>query len=154
MKNAPSSELLALIRLQKASEAIEAMEANDSTVVVAGKRKMARRLDGRWFMGFVEAMAHSAKNPALKGNDLRVLNYLISIMDFENWIKQTQADLARELNMNQPQVAVSINRLVEQNYLLKEKRGRYNIYRINANVAWKGKASMFNQIVSTHPKLF
>ena len=49
----------------------------------------------------------------LGANDFKVLMKLLSVLDYENLIQVSQADIARELDMHRQHVQRSIKRLIQ-----------------------------------------
>lgn len=77
----------------------------------------------------------------LRGQDLRVLLALFSLLDFENLLIVNQTKLAREIGIRQPQVAESIKELVARNIIEEgPKLGVYKSYRLRPEHGWKGSA--------------
>lgn len=71
----------------------------------------------------------------------RVLSFLISRLDFNNFLTINQSEIASELTMAQPSVNRAIKALVEKGILLEGQRmGRIKSYKLNPNYGWKGKA--------------
>ena len=56
------------------------------------------RLTERWFMAFQDTFIEIAKDPDMTGETMKVL-YLFGKLDFENFIQQTQIDVAEGLGM-------------------------------------------------------
>ena len=52
------------------------------------------RLTERWFMAFQDSFEEIAKDPEMTGETYKVLMYLYSKLDFENFIQQSQMDIA------------------------------------------------------------
>ena len=57
------------------------------------------RLTERWFMAFQDTFIEIAKDPDMTGETMKVLMYLFGKLDFENFIQQTQIDVAEGLGM-------------------------------------------------------
>ena len=98
--------------------------------------------------GFGQGWLAMAQNGAkilaqsnLSGNDFKVLMKLLSVLDYENLIQVSQADVARELNMHRQHVQRSIKRLIDLGIVLEGVRiGISRSYRLNPNFGWKGSA--------------
>ena len=60
------------------------------------------KLTERWFMAFQDSFEEIAKDEDLTGETFRVLFYLYSKLDFENFIQQTQKEIADGLKMQKP----------------------------------------------------
>ena len=92
-----------------------------------------------WFIMFQDFLEQLAKDKDLKGQDYRVLNYLLSKLDWENWLQVPQRAIAQEIGIPQPKVAKSIKKLKDKGIIQVVKDGRSNRYRINPNLVWKGR---------------
>jgi len=76
----------------------------------------------------------------LPGEQYRVMLELLSETDFDNYIRINQQTLAKELNMQQSNVARAIKGLKEKNIILEGPRAGLNkTYRLNPYIAHKGK---------------
>lgn len=94
-----------------------------------------------WVMWMQEAFKALAKDKEITGYDRRVLDYLMSIMDFENYIGIDQTEIAEFIEIQRPHVSRSIKKLVEKGILEEgPKIGRNKSYTMNYHYAWKGKA--------------
>ena len=68
----------------------------------------------------------------LGANDFKVLMKLLSVLDYENLIQVSQADIARELDMHRQHVQRSIKRLIQLGIILEGvKIGISRSYRLN-----------------------
>lgn len=100
------------------------------------RRKAIKLMYGEKIMIFQEILKKAVKE--LKGDELKVFNYMLGIMDFENWINISQKDMAMEIGMHKVNVSKAIKGLREKGYIEVIKKGRENYYRINPEMAWKG----------------
>lgn len=92
-------------------------------------------------MAMQEAFTYLAKLN-LPQEQMRVLMLMMGKLDFENWIRVSQAELADELGMKRPNVSKAIKLLVEKGILHKgPKVGNSWTYRLDPYFGWKGKAS-------------
>ena len=90
----------------------------------------------------------------LSGNDFKVLMKLLSVLDYENLIQVSQADIARELDMHRQHVQRSIKRLLELGIVLEGVRiGISRSYRLNPNFGWKGSAKGHREALAEHLKI-
>ena len=86
-----------------------------------------------------------------KGNDFKVLMKLLSVLDYENLIQVSQAEIARELNMHRQHVQRSIKRLLDLGIVLEGvKIGISRSYRLNPNFGWKGSAKGHREALTDH----
>ena len=75
----------------------------------------------------------------------RVLDILLARLDFENWVRLPQAEIAKILNMKPANVSRSMRDLEKVGVILRgPKVGRSITYRINPNFGWKGSAKNHN----------
>jgi DNA-binding transcriptional ArsR family regulator len=93
-----------------------------------------------WVMTFQDAFIRLAADRTIKGEQLRVLLYLIGKLDFENWIHVPQAEIADVLEMRASNVSRSIAALTAKGLLTRgPKLGRVVTLRLSLNVGWKGR---------------
>lgn len=98
------------------------------------------KLSERWFMAFQEAFEEIAKDKEITIEPRRVLDYLFSKLDFENYIQISQKDIAEALGMQKGNVSRAIKLLTEKRIVLEgPKVGRSKYFRLNQNYGWKGK---------------
>lgn len=91
-------------------------------------------------MAFQDAFEELAKDKEITSEPRRVLDYLFSKLDFENYIQQSQQDITKALGMHKSQVSEAIKLLVRKQIILEgPKVGRSKCYRLNPNYGWKGK---------------
>jgi DNA-binding MarR family transcriptional regulator len=93
-------------------------------------------------MAFQDSFEQVAKDPDMTREMFRVLNYLYSKLDFENYILQTQKAVAEELGMNKQNVSRAMRLLIAKQIILESpKVGNVRCYRLNPNYGWKGKVT-------------
>ena len=81
--------------------------------------------------------------------DYRVLFALFKRLDFENFINASQADIAKDLNMDKSNVNRAIKRLIAAEAVLEgPKVGINRTYRLNPNFGWKGSVGNHKKAVS------
>ena len=96
---------------------------------------------GQGWLAMAQNGAEILSQSNLSGNDFKVLMKLLSVLDYENLIQVSQADIARELDMHRQHVQRSIKRLLELGIVLEGVRiGISRSYRLNPNFGWKGSA--------------
>lgn len=104
------------------------------------------KLGERWFMAFQEAFEEIAKDKEITIEPRRVLDYLFSKLDFENYIQITQKDIAEALGMQKSHVSRAIKLLTSKQIILEsQKTGRSRYFRLNQNYGWKGKVKTFQE---------
>ncbi len=94
-----------------------------------------------WYMGNQElAREIFAKDKDFKSETHRVLWFIISILDFENWVQLSITEMADELGMRQPNVSKAIKVLENKGVIIRgPKVGRSFSFRFNPDFGWKGK---------------
>ena len=103
------------------------------------KRKRSKAINefyGGKIMIFQEILKRAVKE--LTEGELKVFNYMLGVMDFENWINIPQKEIAKEVGLNPTNINKIIKRLKEKGYIEIYKKGRENYYKIRPEVAWKG----------------
>ena len=92
-----------------------------------------------WVMSSQEALEVIAKDKEIKGETYRVLMILLAKLDFENWIRIPQTEIAKELEMNKQNVSKSIKLLETKEIILRgPKLGHSYAFRLNPFFGWKG----------------
>ena len=93
-----------------------------------------------WFMSWEAGMERLAKEPGMTGEAFRVFHMMAANLDWENYIKITQKDIAQELGMKKQSVYRAVKILVDKGIIIKgPKSGMSNTYRLNEFYGWKGK---------------
>lgn len=100
----------------------------------------------RWFMAFQDAFEELAKDREITSEPRRVLDYMFSKLDFENFIQLSQIEIAKALGMHKSQVSESVKLLTTKKIVLEgPKVGRSKCYRLNNNYGWKGKVKTLQE---------
>jgi DNA-binding transcriptional ArsR family regulator len=100
-------------------------------------RSIIKHFYGEKIMIFQAILKKAVKE--LSNDELKVFNYMLGIMDFENWIHIPQKELAKDIGLHITNVSKAIKGLEKKGYIEVYKKGRSNYYRINPEIAWKGK---------------
>jgi len=100
------------------------------------RSKVINELYGRKVMVFQKILERASKE--LTEGELRVFNYMLGVMDFENWINIPQRQIAKEIGIHPVTVSKIVKQLAEKGYIEIYKKGRENYYRVRPEVAWKG----------------
>ena len=109
---------------------------------------------GQGWLAMAQNGAEILAQSNLSGNDFKVLMKLLSVLDYENLIQVSQAEIARELNMHRQHVQRSIKRLLYLGIVLEGvKIGISRSYRLNPNFGWKGSAKGHREALTDHLKL-
>lgn len=102
-------------------------------------KPMKSNLGGGWMAMYQEALNWVA-DAKLSYEEYRVFLKLLGKLDFENYLRVTQTEIAKELGMKQPAVARAIKGLLEQDIIRKgPKVGASNTYRLNPHIGHKGQ---------------
>ena len=109
---------------------------------------------GQGWLAMAQNGAEILAQSNLSGNDFKVLMKLLSVLDYENLIQVSQADVARELNMHRQHVQRSIKRLIDLGIVLEGVRiGISRSCRLNPNFGWKGSAKGHREALHEHLKV-
>ena len=109
---------------------------------------------GQGWLAMAQNGAEILAQSNLSGNDFKVLMKLLSVLDYENLIQVSQANVARELNMHRQHVQRSIKRLIDLGIVLEGVRiGISRSYRLNPNFGWKGSAKGHREALHEHLKV-
>lgn len=120
------------------SDTGEKLNPDNFTVLLVPKTKKKMK-ERDWMMFYQAGLAQLARDKQLRGAPRSVLDYLMSMMDFENFIGVDQTRIATELHMEKASVSRAIKLLLEKRILEKgPKFGRMNSYKLNDFYAWKG----------------
>ena len=114
---------------------------DDDGNLVYGKKLYQKKkiYGGDWMAFYQESLANIAKM-GLTGEQHDVFLSMLSKLDFENYIRISQVDLAKEWNIRQPQVARAIKTLLEKDIISQGPRaGLCKTYILNPNVGIKGR---------------
>lgn len=97
-------------------------------------------------MAFQDSFIEIAKDEEITGETLRVLMYLYGLLDFENYIQQSQKEVAEGLGMRKEHVSRAMKVLTSKHIVLEgPKVGRSRCYRLNPNYGWKGKVKSLQE---------
>ena len=104
------------------------------------KRKARHPYGERWLAMNQVAVMKIATDKTLKAETLRVWLYLLSILDFENWIAVKQRDAAAILNMRPSHISEAFSELEQRGMIERGERvlGGAFAWSLNEEDAWKG----------------
>ncbi len=108
--------------------------------------------DLRTFKG-INFMFENIAKMGFNLQELRVLFFMLGRLEFNNLISLTQKTIAEELNMKRQNVAMAIKGLAERNIISVLKKGRNNFYKLNPEIAWRGKTKEWKNVISIHEVL-
>ena len=98
-----------------------------------------KKIAGSWVAMFQQGLAWIAKQN-LTGEQWNVFAFLLSIVDFQNYIRISQKDIAEALGMKHQNVSRSIKKLEELDIIVEGPRaGLHKTYMLNPNIGLKGK---------------
>lgn len=105
---------------------------------------------GEKVMIFQDVLKKASKE--LTSEELRILAYLMSVCDFENWIHLSQKEIGDEIEIQVPHISRAIGGLSKKGYVEIIKKNRSNYYRINPQVAWKGSFDNWKKVIQLRPE--
>jgi hypothetical protein len=97
------------------------------------------RLREAGFMSFQAAFRELSRDRELRGNPRAVLDYMLSELNWENWIAVSQSEISKATGIDKYEVSRAVKMLVNKQVLLVgPKLGRSGSYRLNSKYGWKG----------------
>jgi DNA-binding MarR family transcriptional regulator len=112
-------------------------EDNEVKAYLVKPRK--NRLGVNWVAVFQTALEWLATEN-LQNQEYRVLMYLMSKLDFDNYLRITQTTIADALQMQRNNVSRAIKGLINHDIIITGPRvGTAKTYRLNPRMAHKGK---------------
>ncbi len=116
-----------------------AIIGEDDQVKAFVVHKRQNHLGVNW-VAFYQTALEWLATQNLPNQEYRVLMYLMSKLDFENYLRVTQVSVAKALNMKQSAVSRAIKGLLERDVLITGPQvGTAKTYRLNPRMAYKGK---------------
>lgn len=120
-------------------------ENNEVTGYITRTRQ--NRLGGHWVATFQEGLAWMARQE-MTGEQWRVFAYLVSRLDFDNFLKVPQKDIAEDLKMQKSHVSRAIKGLVELDIItVGPMAGHSKTYRLNPRIAHRGAKNYQSTII-------
>lgn len=93
-----------------------------------------------FFMGIQDSFIALAKDKEINGGTMRVLNYLLGRLGFENYICIQQKEISEELDIKKTHVSASVKLLLQKGIILPgAKLGRTTSYKLNDKYGYKGQ---------------
>lgn len=97
---------------------------------------------------FNESLLAVVLDEDLTGQDFRVLFYIFSTMEWENFYQKSQKAIADELGIRQQHVSKSFSKLISKGWLrIVGQIGRQNVYRINPHLALKSRSRHYQKML-------
>ncbi len=98
-----------------------------------------------WIMNSQQALEVLAIDKDLTKEAFRILMFLLSRLDFENWIQITQKEISETLDIKKQNVSRGIYLLESKEIIFRgPKVGKSYAFRLNPNFGWKGKVTNLN----------
>lgn len=111
-------------------------------------RRRQNRLGVHWVATFQDGLAWMAKQENMTGEQWRVFAYLVSRLDFDNFLKIAQKDIAEELKMNVKAVSRAMRGLRELDIItVGPMAGHSKTYRLNPRIAHRGAKNFHNTLI-------
>lgn len=104
------------------------------------QRKGRHPYGERWLAMNQETMAKVSADKTLKSEPLRLWLYLLSVLDFENWIAVKQADIAAKLGIHKVNISKAFTELERRGMIERGERvlGGAFSWSLNETNVWKG----------------
>lgn len=99
------------------------------------------RMKEGWFMAMQDGLEMLAKEP-VRGESMRVLLYLMSKMDYENFIRPTIGEIAEALGMKKQNASRAIRELRERQIVID---GPHESMRLESSYGWRGKVKTLRE---------
>ena len=107
--------------------------------------------------GFTTGWVAMAQDPMMKlaqadlGKEaMRVLLAVLAMLDYENWVTLSQAELGRQLNIKPSNMSRAVARLVQEGVLLAgPKVQTRKTFRLNPAYGWKGSAKTHQEALKS-----
>lgn len=123
---------------------IQVNEENDPRPLILFAHKRSR-LSGGFSLLFDDGNMILSQLDLTK-HEYRIILFLLSIMEFKNYVYVTQIFIAESLRIKQPDVSKSLKSLEAYGLIFREKTNRGKAIRVSAVIGWRGQAnSEFNQ---------
>ena len=100
---------------------------------------MARRLTELFVFVFRDGLRQLAADRRCVGEDYRVLLHLVGCLEWDNWVRVSQTQVAQELGMSRQSVWRALRRMVQYEILQPgPKLGHLPTYRLNPAIGYFG----------------
>lgn len=105
-------------------------------------------------MTFQDALKALAKDRTMTGEQWRVLSFLMSRLDFENYIYAPQTEVAKELGMKKPNVSRAVTALIQRGIIHRgPKVGSAQTMRLDPYLGWRGRVRSLEKARAARLKL-
>ena len=93
----------------------------------------------RWFQMAQDPLIEMAGDIELRGIPMAVLLYMCGRLDFDNYVKISQQEIADSIKASRPNVNKAVKLLLRKQVLIRGPSvGQSNSYRLNPAYGWKG----------------
>lgn len=100
-----------------------------------------------WVAAFQDGFTWLAQQ-RMTGEQLSVFLYLLGQLDFDNYLKVQQKDIAEKLHLNKSNVSKAIRKLAELDVItVGPMAGRSKTYRLNPRIAHRGAKNYRNTLI-------
>jgi hypothetical protein len=114
-------------------------EVLEGVPIIVGRSRRPTLYGNRWLQMAQDPLLALATDRELWGRPRAVLDYLLGILDFENYVEVRHQTIADVLDLHRPDVTKAISLLVRKQILIKGPVvGRSSSYRLNPAYGWKG----------------
>lgn len=135
-----------VIPLPKERECITILGEDNEVAGYINKPKH-NKLGRDYFVGFRSGFEGLASMD-LTGEQYKVLMYLFSRLDFDNFLKVSQKDISEKLKLHKSNVSKAIKRLVELDIIaIGPMAGHSKTYRLNPRIAHRGSKNYQETII-------
>lgn len=82
------------------------------------------------------------------GNSWRVLLFMLSVCDFENWVFIKHSDVAERMGLSPSAFSALLKELLVKGVIQRQTKGSCSFhYRINPDVAWRGSITNLKKLL-------
>jgi len=99
------------------------------------------RMKEGWFMAMQDGLEMLAREP-VRGESMRVLLYLMSQMDYENFMRPTVGEIAEALGMKRQNASRAIKELRQRCIVID---GPHASMRLESSYGWRGKVKTLRE---------
>ena len=101
--------------------------------------KKKRALGVNWVAMFQAGMEYLSQQKNMSGEQWRVFAYLMSRLDYDNYLRVPQKEIAEHLDLTVPNVSRAIKALIELDVIIPGPlAGRFKTYRLNPRIGLRG----------------
>lgn len=147
MENIDGQPNMRVIPLPKEKECLAILGENGE---VTGYLSKTRKnvLGAHWVATFQDGMMWLAQQESMTGEQWRVFAYLLSKLDFDNYLKITQKEIAEKLHMNVKAISRAIKGLKNLDVITEgPMAGHSKTYRFNPRIAHRGAKHYRNTLI-------